>query len=162
VRVPEHAGTSVAPQLFGHTGVGVGVLTQRIELSRTRIAGATGDRKGHDYSVAHRQISDPGTNLDDVSHELMTQDVALLHGRYVAVVEVQIRATDSSRGDLDNGIALIQDHRIRNVSDLDGITPHPTSGTHGELLSVCRRRGHRFSRTLLPLLFRVCAFGAAL
>ena len=52
-------------------------------------------------------------DLDDLAHELVAEDVALLHGRDVAVVDVQIGSADGGRGDLDDGVARIEDLRDR-------------------------------------------------
>jgi hypothetical protein len=45
------------------------------------------------------EVLDAAAGLDDLAHELVAEDVALLHRRDVAVVEVQVRAADRRRGD---------------------------------------------------------------
>ena len=87
-------GRRVAPQLLGHPRVGVGVLAQRVQLLLAEAAVAAGDGERHDDAVADLQVLDRRPDLDDLAHELVAEDVALLHRRDEAVVEVQIGAAD--------------------------------------------------------------------
>src|ERR671927_538511 len=68
--------------------------------------------------------------LDDLAHELVPEDVALLHRRDVAVVEVQVRPADRRRGDLHDRVAVVEDLRIRDVLDLDGVASGPNVRAH--------------------------------
>ena len=53
----------------------------------------------------------PLPDLDHFAHELVAEDVAALHRRDVAVVQVQIRAADCSARDLHDGVARVEDLR---------------------------------------------------
>jgi hypothetical protein len=136
VRVAEDARRRVAPHLLGHPRVGVRVLAQREELLRAHVAGATRDRERHDHAVADLEVLHRGPDLDDLAHELVAQDVALLHRRHEAVVEVEIRAADRGRGDADDGVAGVQDLGIRDLLDPDISLTHPAVGIH-RISSFC-------------------------
>ena len=77
---------------------------------------AAGDRERHDHAVADLQVLDLRADLDDLAHELVAEDVALLHRRDEAVVEVQVRAADRRRGDPDDRVARVQDLRVGHVA----------------------------------------------
>jgi hypothetical protein len=51
--------------------------------------------------------------LHDFAHEFMAQDITRLHGRDIAVIEMQIRATDRREGDFDDGVMRVQNLWIR-------------------------------------------------
>jgi hypothetical protein len=71
-----------------------------------------------------------GADLDHFAHELMAEDVAGLHRRNVAVVEVEVRAADRSRGDLDDRIARIEDLGIVDRIDADVVLSVPGQRAH--------------------------------
>ena len=52
---------------------------------------------------------DAGPDLDDLAHELVAHDVALLHRRHVAVEQVQVGAADRGRGDPHDRVAAVED-----------------------------------------------------
>ena len=70
-------------------------------------------------------------DLDDLAHELVAEDVALLHRRDEAVVEVQVGAADRRRGDLHDGVAPVQDLRVGHLLD-----PHVLSCRTNSSLSL--------------------------
>jgi len=69
----------VAHQLLGHPGVRVGVFAGGIELLLAAPAVAAGDRERHHHPVADLKVVDHRADLDHFAHELVAQDVALLH-----------------------------------------------------------------------------------
>jgi hypothetical protein len=83
----------------------------------------------HD-AVADRQVVDPLSDLDDLPHELVPEDVALRHRRHVAVVEMQVRAADRRGGDPNDRVAIVEQHRVRNLLDLDGVASRPADRAH--------------------------------
>ena len=116
--------------LLGHPGVRVRVLAERVQLLLAAPAVAAGDRERHDHAVADLQVVHLRPDLDHLAHELVAQDVALLHRRDEAVVEVEVGAADRRRGDLDDGVAAVQDLRVRHVLDLDGALALPADRPH--------------------------------
>src|SRR5919206_122025 len=130
VRVAEDAARRVAEELLGEPRVRVGVLAHRVELVLAGPAVAAGDRERHDDAVARLQVGDAAPGLDHLPHELVAEDVALLRRRDVAVVEVEVRAADRRRRDPDDRIALVEDRRVRDVLDLDGVAARPDGGPH--------------------------------
>ena len=50
------------------------------------------------------QILNRAADLDDLTHIFVAEDIALLHGRNVAIIQMQIGAADRRCRDLDDGI----------------------------------------------------------
>ena len=120
VRVAEDARRGVPHHLLGQPGVRVGVLAQRAQLSCRhcqQLPQAIG--KGTTTRSPTFRFLTAAPDLDDLAHELVAEDVALLHRRHEAVVEVQVGAADRGRGDLDDRVALVEDLRVGNVAHLD-------------------------------------------
>src|SRR6185437_9367032 len=117
VRVAEESRRRVPPELLGEPGVGVGILAERMQRLLAEEARAAGDREWVDDAVAHLELPDLGAYLDDFAHELMPDDVSREHPRNVTVVDMEIRAADRRRGDAHDGVARIEDLRVRNVLD---------------------------------------------
>src|SRR3954451_8139958 len=130
VRVAEDAARRVAEHLLGHPGVRIRVLADGVELVLTRPAVAARDRERHDDAVADGEVADALADLDDLAHELVPEDVAALHGRDVAVVEMQVRAADRRRGDADDRVAVVEDLGVGDVLDLHGVAARPDRGPH--------------------------------
>src|SRR5262249_1209877 len=101
VGVAEDPGGRMAEHPLRDAGVGIAVLATGVELGRAGTAGTTGDRERYDHPVADPQPIrvDVRADLDDLAHELVPQHVAVLHGRDVAVDQVQVRTADRGRGD---------------------------------------------------------------
>jgi hypothetical protein len=58
-------------------------------------AAAAGDREGDDDTVTDLEvILEPGTDLHDFTHELMPEDITLLHAGDKAIKEVQVGTTN--------------------------------------------------------------------
>jgi hypothetical protein len=115
----------VAEHLLRDARVRVGVLTARVELCRAGVAGAARDGERDDDPVADTRfrLLDPGPDLDDLAHELVAHDVAVLHRRDVPVEQVQVRPADRGRGDPDDRVAPVEDSRVGDVADLDFVAP---------------------------------------
>ena len=62
-------------------------------------AAAAGDGERDDDAVAELQVLHVGADFDDLAHELVAEDVAGLHGRDEAVVEVEVGAADRGQRD---------------------------------------------------------------
>ncbi len=80
---------------------------------------AAGDVEGDDDAVALRQLRHLGADLHDLAHEFVADDVAVLHHRHEAVVDVEVGAADGGGGDLEDRIARMFDLRV-----VDGIDLH--------------------------------------
>src|SRR5918999_2777143 len=107
----------MAKHLLSHPGVWIGVLTEREHLFFTEETPATSNREGNNYTIADGQVRDLTADFNDLAHKLVTKNVARNHRRNELVVQVQVRTADRGGRDLNDGIALVQDLRIRNVFD---------------------------------------------
>ena len=94
------------------------------------VALSAGDGEGYDDPVAHLELFDAGTDLDDLAHELVSQDVALLHRRDVAVQQVQVRAADGGRRDPDDGVLRVQQFRVGYAVDPHVVATVPNERPH--------------------------------
>jgi hypothetical protein len=94
--VAEDAGRRVAEHLLRQSRVGVGVLAHGIQFGAARGARPAGDRERDHDPVADPELAGVHAvaDLDDLTHELVTHHVALLHRRHVAVDQVQVRPAD--------------------------------------------------------------------
>jgi len=116
---------------------------------------AAGDRERHHDAVPDPEVPDIRPDLDDLAHELVPDDVALLHRGDEPVVEVQVGAADRRRRDLDDRVAAVQDLRIRHLLHPDGalalpaVRPHrgPPRGATAATSSASARRAGRSSRS---------------
>src|SRR5205823_873589 len=91
---------------------------------------AARDREGHDNAVARFKGLVLVADVDHLAHELVAEDVAFLHRRDVRVVEVQIRAADGGRRDLEDGITRIEYGRIGHVVNPYVFAAIPADGLH--------------------------------
>ena len=141
VRVAEQARRGIAVELLRHPRIRIRVVAQRPELLLAEVAAAARDGERHHDAIADLQPRVVLADLDDLAHELVAEHVALLHRRDVAVVDVQIGAADRRRRDLDDGVARIEDDRVRNGLDLDLLCAFPADGSHGRSYAVAVARG---------------------
>jgi hypothetical protein len=70
--------------------VAVGTLTNGEVAPTTLLAFTANDRKRHHHPIAYLEFLVFRTDLDHFAHELVARDVARLHPRHEAVIEVQI------------------------------------------------------------------------
>src|SRR6185312_12160141 len=75
---------------------------------------------------------DAGADFDHLTHELVAHDVAGLHGRHVAVEQVQVGAADRGRGDAHDRVTAVENLRIRNLADVHVVDAAPGGGLHTE------------------------------
>ena len=76
------------------------------------------------------RLRDLVADLDDLSHEFVAQDVALLHGRDVAVIKMQVGTADPGQGDLHDGVLGIAYLRIGDVIHPDIMLAMPAYCLH--------------------------------
>jgi hypothetical protein len=97
---------------------------------------------GHDHPVADLEVLHRRADLDHLPHELMPEDVPLLHGGDVSVVEVEVGPADRRRRDLHDRVARVEDLRVGHGLDLDLADAFPAEGLHGATsLGVAGGRG---------------------
>ena len=154
MRIAEDPGDRVAEHLLRDPGVGVGVLAAGVQLGGAGAARAAGDRERHDDPVPDAQPIriDARADLDHLAHELVAHDVAVLHRGHVPVDQVQVRAADRGGGDPHDGIAAVQDLRVRHVPDLDLVAARPGVRPHASAPFVELGVRQRLRRTLRELL----------
>src|SRR5436305_1375184 len=99
---------------------------------------AAGDGEGDDDTVSRLQVLDLAADLHDLAHELVAEDVPLLHGGDVAVVKVEVRAADRRRGDAHDGVAGVEDLGIRDGLDPDVVLAVPADCSHELRSRPCR------------------------
>jgi hypothetical protein len=61
---------------------------------------------------------------------LMAKNVSALHGRLVAVQQMEVRAANRAGGDLDDHIARVLDYGIGNGVNADIALPVPAECAH--------------------------------
>ncbi len=86
-------------------------LALAVQTLRAHPAGPAADVEGNDHPVAHGELGDVGADLDHGAHRLVADHVALGHEGCERVVEMEVRAAQAGRGDLDDGIGRLLDHR---------------------------------------------------
>ena len=82
----------------------LGGLALRVQPLGAHPAVPATDLERHDDPVPDLEVARLGADLLDDAHRLVTEDVALAHERAERLVEVQVRAADSARGDPDDRI----------------------------------------------------------
>src|SRR5882757_6624455 len=130
VRVSKQSGGGTPPQLLRHPGIRIRIFAQRELLRLAEKATPASDGKGIYDTVTHLQIFNAGTELNDLSHELVAEDIALHHGGNVTVIDMQIRAADGRGADTNDCIARIENLRIWHIFDPQVCRAVPTVGFH--------------------------------
>jgi hypothetical protein len=70
---------------------------------------AAGDGERHHHAVADFELLVGGADFNHFAHGLMADDVARLHLRDKAAVNMQVRAADRAGGHLDDGVLRMLD-----------------------------------------------------
>ena len=98
-------------------------------------AAAAGDGERNDYAVTYFQLIrlDGGAYLYYFAHELVPEDVPLLHSGDVPVVQVEVGTANCGACNPHNGVAGIKNLRIRNIFDSNLFDAHPTNSFHAIL-----------------------------
>ena len=98
------------------------------------------------------QILNRAADLDDLTHIFVAEDIALLHGRNVAIIQMQIGAADRRCRDLDDGITGLRIFGSGTVATRTSFLPYQQRAFIICLLVLracrrlpcCRRRLARF------------------
>src|SRR4029453_2288330 len=112
VRVAEQPSWRIAPELGGLIVIRVGAFAAGVESVPAEETFATCNRERNDDPITDLQRLVVRPDFHDLPHALMADDIAALHGRNDAAVNVQIRAADRTGADLDDCIARMLDARI--------------------------------------------------
>jgi hypothetical protein len=88
------------------------------------------------HAIADLKLVVFRSNLDDLAHGLMTEDVALFHRGHDAVEQVEVRTADRAGGDLDDGIASVLDLGIRYRVAPNVVLAVPGQRSHSNLLAA--------------------------
>jgi hypothetical protein len=75
---------------------------------------AGGDARDQ-HLVAGGDRLDPGTNLFDGPHRLVTENPPFLHRRHVTFEYVEVGAADGDGVDTHDGIGVVDDHRLGDL-----------------------------------------------
>src|SRR4030095_16442907 len=111
---------------------------ERPHLIFAKVAVATRDGERDDDAVTNLEPRILRADFDDLAHELMAEDIALLHCRDVAVVDVEIGAADRGCRHLDNGVAWIEDDGVGHGLDPNCFLAFPADGAHPVSYAVAR------------------------
>src|SRR3954463_16359121 len=126
--------------LLGDPRVGVAVLPQRPQIVLATPALAARNGEGNDHAVSGFELFHFLSDFDYFAHELMAEDVAVLHRRHESIEEMEIGAAYRGRSDAQDGIAVLQDFRIGYIFDFDVLRAFPACGPHC-VASISLRRG---------------------
>src|SRR5215211_3583637 len=150
VGVAEETRGRSAEDLRGHVLVAVRRLADREVAAPALLAFAAENRERHDDAVADLERAlGLRADLHDLAHELVADDVAVLHPWHVAVVEIQVRAADGTGRHPDDSVAGVLDLRIRDLvaADVGGVVPNqgfhrraPLAASEGRQLDPVRGR----------------------
>jgi hypothetical protein len=116
----------------GHLAVELGVAEQRgaeallavlrglalgVQALRAHPAGVAGDVERDDDAVAGLHGGHVGADLADDPHGLVAHDVTQGHERRHDLDQVEVRAADAARGDLDDHVGGLLDDRVGDRVD---------------------------------------------
>ena len=72
---------------------------------------AAGNRKWHHDTVTGSEVMYSAANLNHLTHTFVPEDIPFVHGGNTPIVEMHIRATNSTQCDLD-GVPWVEDLRF--------------------------------------------------
>jgi hypothetical protein len=90
VRIAEQAGRRLAHRLLRNLRVPVRGITERVEFLLAEETAPAGDGERHHHAVAHLELFVSRAHFHDFAHRLVTEHVAALHRRHVAIIEVEV------------------------------------------------------------------------
>jgi hypothetical protein len=99
-------------------------------------ASAARDGERHDHAVAFADLAGihVRTKFFDNAHRFVAEDVAGLHEGDEAINKVQVGTADSGGRDADDGVAAVEERRVRNVFDPYLVRGTPNEGFHDNSL----------------------------
>src|SRR5690606_36645878 len=75
---------------------------------------AAARRERRDHAVADTQRAHGATAFDDATRQLVTHDRAAVESALAAEIRMQVGAADAGGEDLNDDVAVVDDHRIGN------------------------------------------------
>jgi hypothetical protein len=84
-----------------HPPVWIRIITERILFALAIVALSTSDHGGDEHPVADMMFLHPRSDLYDLAHRFVTQDISPLHARHYAVIEMHVRPADRGIRDSD-------------------------------------------------------------
>ena len=138
----EQAGGRLAHRLARHLSIGIGAVAAGEQTLLAEPALAAADREGDNDPVADLEVGDLRAELDHLAHILVTEYVAALHGRLIAVEEMQVGAADRAGGDFDDRVARMLDFGIGHGVNANIAFAVPAKCAHCVSLSrlACSKR----------------------
>src|SRR4029079_10383830 len=118
----------VAHHFFRDVSVGVAVLAERPQIVLAAPTFTAGDRERDNNAVADLELLHVPADFHHLAHELMAEDVAVLHGRNEAVEEMKVGSANGGRSDANDCIALVKYPGIGHILDLDVLGALPAIG----------------------------------
>src|SRR5262245_17270732 len=112
MRIAERSGNRVAERLRLLLAVAVRPLAARIELHLAHAALAAGQAEWNDDAINDLEALVVLADSDDLAHAFMAEHIAFFHFRDEAADQVQVRAADCARRDLDDCVPSILDPGI--------------------------------------------------
>ncbi len=122
----------------------IGCLAGSEGVHLTEEAAAAGDDERDHHAVARFDCADLRPDFFDDAHELMAKNIAVLGGRNLAAIQVQVRAADSRRGNLEQHVIGFLNEGVGNGFHSHLVGAVISQCTHERLLALqanrCRRR----------------------
>ena len=87
-----------------------------------------------DDTIAYLHLLRALADLDDIAHDLMTDDTRIGRGRVRTEIDTDIRTTDTRRGDLYQHVILFIDDRLLHIDDTKIIWLHNLNSFHTSVL----------------------------
>jgi hypothetical protein len=115
----EQAGGRLSHSLACHLSVGIGSITARKKAPAGKTNSPAADREGNNDPIADRKVSDFGSEFDHLAHIFMTENVAALHGRLIAVQKMEVGTADRAGRDFNKRVA-----RMLNFGIGYSVDPH--------------------------------------
>ena len=115
---------------FRHPRIRVGVIAQRPGIALAEETVTAGNSKGDDDTGADFFVFNTTADFDDLTHEFVTENVAMFHGGVVTIIQVQIGATNCGGGDFDNCVSGVENLRIGNGFDFNFVRTLPANCFH--------------------------------
>jgi hypothetical protein len=140
----------VSENLVGNVLVAVGALADRVVAAPALFALTAHDGEGHDDAVADLEPLVFAADFDHLAHELMSEDVAMLHARNEAVEKMQIRAADRAGRHLDDRVARMLNPGVGNRVAANVLLAVPAQRFHrtSEVIPLQCKQRTRFAAAL--------------
>src|SRR5687768_5422883 len=130
VRISVKSRSGVTSECFECFGCRVRVVAQRPLLPFAEKAVAARDGERNNHAVADLKVHDIRTDLNHLTHELMTEDIAGFHSRDESVVEMKIRAAYRRRRDFYYCVSRVKYLRVGNTLDPHIVFSKPAKCFH--------------------------------